>query len=444
MHLYLHVPFCARRCSYCDFAIAVRKRVPSRAYAEAVLQEWQQWLRRSDAPDIVGTTADTLYLGGGTPSLLAPDELARIVEGLTAHHPLAAGAEVTLEANPDDVTPERAAAWRALGVGRVSLGVQSFDPAVLTWMHRTHTAEQVAPAVAALRGAGISEISLDLIYALPTEVPRDWRRDLELALALRPDHLSLYGLTVEAHTPLAHWVARSEVRGAEDERYAEEFLLADRTLGDAGFEHYEVSNYALPGKRARHNSAYWRRATYIGLGPSAHSAFGRERQWNVREWAAYERALNEGQTVVGGRELLDDVALRLEEIYLGLRTIDGIPKDRLPAPVVINWVDQGWAVGSPPVPVTPSSLTAASPIPRSSSPPGPLSTASRLTDITGRISSSPPGPLIGSPRTASLPGQRSSSPPGPLSTFVERGSEERVRLTPEGWLRLDALVAMVG
>ncbi|HET7024480.1 MAG TPA: radical SAM protein, partial [Gemmatimonadales bacterium] len=185
--------------------------------------------------------------------------------------------EVTLEANPDDVTPERAAAWRSLGVGRVSLGVQSFDPAVLSWMHRTHRAEQVAPAVAALRSAGISDVSLDLIYALPAEVPRDWRRDLELALALRPDHLSLYGLTVEAHTPLAHWVARSEVRGAEDERYAEEFLVADAMLAGAGFEHYEVSNYSRPGKRARHNSAYWRRATYIGLGPSAHSAFGRER-----------------------------------------------------------------------------------------------------------------------------------------------------------------------
>lgn len=366
MHLYLHIPFCARRCSYCDFAIAVRKRVPSRAYADVVLKEWQQTLRRSDAQEILGSGVDTLYFGGGTPSLLESDELARVVEGITAHHPLVAGAEVTLEANPDDVTAERAAAWRSVGVNRVSLGVQSFDPAVLAWMHRTHRAEQVAPAVAALRGAGIGEISLDLIFAMPAELPRDWPRDLELALALGPDHLSLYGLTVEDHTPLARWISRLQVRGAEDDRYAAEFLRAHSTLAGAGLEHYEVSNYARPGKRARHNSAYWRRATYIGLGPSAHSAYGRERQWNVREWAAYERTLRAGGSAVGGREVLDAAAMALEELYLGLRTADGIAADRLPAPVVANWVDEGWA---------------------------------------------------------------------------ERG--DRVRLTPEGWLRLDALVAMV-
>ncbi|HEV2291151.1 MAG TPA: radical SAM family heme chaperone HemW [Gemmatimonadales bacterium] len=394
MHLYLHVPFCARRCSYCDFAIAVRKRIPSRAYADAVLLEWQQWNRRSDAHDMTGPAVDTLYFGGGTPSLLEPDELARIVEGLTSRHPLAPGAEVTLEANPDDVTPARAAAWRRAGIGRVSLGVQSFDPAVLTWMHRTHRAEQVAPAVEALRGAGIGQVSLDLIFAMPAEVPRDWARDLEQALALAPDHLSLYGLTVEDHTPLARWVSRRQVRAAEDDRYAAEFLAAHSALSGAGFEHYEVSNYALPGRRARHNSAYWRRATYIGLGPSAHSAFERERRWNVREWAEYERALTAGESVVGGREVLDDAALRLEEIYLGLRTADGLPADRLPAPVVASWVDAGWALST-------------SPTTREGEPP------------------------------------RSSSPPGPLSTFVERGSSSRIRLTAEGWLRLDALVAMV-
>ena len=392
MHLYLHVPFCARRCSYCDFAIAVRKRIPSRAYADAVLLEWQQWNRRSDAHDLTGPAVDTLYFGGGTPSLLEPEELARIVEGLTARHPLAPGAEVTLEANPDDVTPARAAAWRRVGIGRVSLGVQSFDPAVLTWMHRTHRAEQVAPAVAALRGAGIGQVSLDLIYALPAEIPRDWARDLDLALALAPDHLSLYGLTVEEHTPLARWVSRRQVRAAEDDRYAAEFLTADAALAGAGFEHYEVSNYALPGRRARHNSAYGRRATYIGLGPSAHSAFDRERQWNVREWAEYERALGAGEPVVGGREVLDATALRLEELYLGLRTADGLPADRLPAPVVASWVDAGWA--------------------------------EVFSDAPG---SSPPG---------------QPHPPTP-SPSRERGSSSRVRLTAEGWLRLDALVGMV-
>ena len=387
MHLYLHVPFCARRCSYCDFAIAVRREVPSREYADAVIAEWRAW-QAHPAWDR-SPALDTIYFGGGTPSHLEPAALSRIIESLTADRSLATGAEVTLEVNPDDVTAERARAWHTAGVTRASLGVQSFDPAVLTWMHRTHRAEQVAPAVGALRAAGIAELSVDLIYALPPDLPRNWEEDLTKALALAPDHLSLYGLTVEPHTPLAHWVARRETEVAPDERYAVEFLTAHARLEAAGFEHYEVSNYARAAKRARHNSAYWRRAPYIGLGPSAHSAFGRERRWNVREWAEYQRRAATGESLTAGSETLDDDALRLEELYLGLRTIDGVPAQYVDAAVQDRWVGEGWATASPP---------------------DPLSTFG-------------------------------SSPPNPLSTSVERGSDARVRLTAEGWLRLDALVA---
>lgn len=344
MHLYLHVPFCARRCSYCDFAIAVRREVPSAEYADAVLAEWWAWQEHpawSDSPNL-----DTIYFGGGTPSHLDPAALARIVEAVTADRTLAPRAEVTLEINPDDVTAARARAWRAAGITRASLGVQSFDSAVLKWMHRTHRAEQVLPAVEALRGAGIGELSVDLIYALPAELSRDWERDLEGALGLGPDHLSLYGLTVEAHTPLAHWVARRETQVAPDERYASEFLAAHARLAAAGFEHYEVSNYARPGRHARHNSAYWRRAPYIGLGPSAHSGLGRERRWNVREWVEYRRAMERGEPMVGGRETLDDAALRLEELYLGLRTSDGVPAERIGTAVQERWAREGWATTS--------------------------------------------------------------------------------------------------
>lgn len=399
MHLYVHVPFCARRCSYCDFAIAVRKEVPSRVYVDAVLAEWAQALGRSGAGAVDYTAIETLYFGGGTPSHLDPVELHRLIAGLLAarpsiHNPPPALRELTLETNPDDVTPARAAAWVRAGVDRVSLGVQSFDPAVLAWMHRVHNSQQALEAVKALRGEGIQNISVDLIYALPPELPRDWARDLDEALALEPEHLSLYGLTVEPHTPLAKWVAGAKAHEAPEERYADEFLLAHQRLGAAGFDHYEVSNYARADKRAIHNSAYWQRRPFLGLGPSAHSGIGDRRWWNVREYAAWmdaggetaRRRVGEGaegypSTVVGW-ETLDAERIRLEDLYLGLRTSDGLAADRLPAEIVASWVHEGWATTSPPDPLS-------------------------------------------------------------LSGEGEHDTGARVRLTAEGWLRLDALVGQV-
>jgi len=365
MHLYLHVPFCVRRCSYCDFAIAVRREVPSATFVDTVLAEWDMWREGGVGPSI-GTLA-TLYLGGGTPSLLAPEEMERLVGTILEDSPLEDGAEVTLEANPDDVTSERVAVWLKAGVTRVSLGAQSFSPAALSWMHRSHEPEQVERAVAYLRGGGIEDVSLDLIYGLPVEVERSWEDDLSRALALGPTHLSLYGLTVEAHTPLAKWIGRGRVHTAADEVHAAEFLTAHRVLDAGGFDHYEVSNAGRPGYRARHNSAYWRRADYIGLGPSAHSAWGRHRQWNARQWEAYRQEIVEGRQPVAGSEDLTDSQVRLEEVYLGLRTSVGASHRHVPQSVSDRWRDAGWAEVGP----------------------------------------------------------------------------ERVRLTPEGWLRLDALVSEV-
>ena len=351
MHLYIHVPFCARRCSYCDFAIAVRRLVPSDEFARAVLAEWSGW---EDHPVWAASPVlDTIYFGGGTPSRLDPAALALLLDGIRRDRAVAPDAEITLEANPDDVSPRAARAWRAAGINRVSLGVQSFDPRVLTWMHRTHTAEQVPEAVGVLREAGIDDLSLDLIFALPRALERDWAADLDRALALAPDHLSLYGLTVEPHTPLGRWTARSEVRPLDDDAYASEFLTAVGRVARAGFEHYEVSNAARPGRRARHNSAYWRRAPFIGLGPSAHSGFGPTRQWNLRDWAAYQRAAAAGLPLVAGREDLGPDALRLEERYLGLRTSDGLPAGTLPDDVVARWDAAGWASVTDRVRLTP-------------------------------------------------------------------------------------------
>lgn len=340
MNIYVHVPFCARKCSYCDFAIAVRRQVPSTRYVDLVLAEWQS--RQGEAAWADSPLVDTIYLGGGTPSHLDTVELARLLRGLCSTRPVAPGAEVTLEANPDDITPEKALSWRAAGINRVSLGVQSFDDRALQWMHRAHDAAAAASAVQVLRDAGFDNISLDLIFALPAMLERDWRRDLDQALALRPEHLSLYGLTVEAHTPLGRWTERGEVRPASDERYAEEYLVAHEALAAAGYHHYEVSNAAQPGREAVHNRGYWRQVPFMGLGPSAHSGAHGARWWNVREWASYEETSARGASLVAERESLDEQQLRIERAYLGLRTSDGLPLD-LAGARASRWVDAGWA-----------------------------------------------------------------------------------------------------
>jgi len=348
-HLYVHVPFCRRRCSYCDFSIAVRKRIPARDYVAAVLREVDlvRGGQRGVVPSCDGL--DTLYLGGGTPSLLPPPAIAQLLDGirekLRIPHSAFRTAEVTLEANPEDVTPENAEQWRQAGVNRVSLGAQSFDARVLAWMHRSHDAARIAAAVRALRGAGIDNISLDLIFALPVELRRDWSRDLDLALSLLPSHLSLYGLTVEERTPLARWISRGAATAPDDERYADEYLLAHARLAACGYRFYEVSNAARDGRRSRHNSAYWSGRAYLGLGPAAHSFDGRARRWNTPAWDAYCRALAAGRSPVDSEEVLSDEQRELERLYLALRTAEGLALSDLPrpSPSFPVWVEQGWA-----------------------------------------------------------------------------------------------------
>lgn len=341
-HVYVHVPFCARRCSYCDFSIAVRTRVPVDEYVRAL--EGELTLRLGAAPARPDRPAiDTLYFGGGTPSRLGPEGVARAMAVLDRWFRLADGAEVTLEANPDDVGGEAVAAWRAAGVNRLSLGGQTFDPAALAWMHRTHDAAQIGRAMDVARAGGIDDLSLDLIFALPATVPRDWAADVAHALALAPTHLSLYGLTVEAGTPLGRWAARGEVREADEDRYAGEFLHAHQALAAAGYEHYEVSNFSRPGRRARHNSAYWSGAPYLGLGPSAHGFDGAARRWNVSAYAAWVRAVAEGRDPVEGSETLDAEMRTAESVYLGLRTTDGLVLDPADAPRTALWEAAGWA-----------------------------------------------------------------------------------------------------
>ena len=339
-HVYVHVPFCARRCSYCDFSIAVRSRVPVDEYVTALRRELAL---RFPAGGSEGWTLDTLYFGGGTPSRLGGEGLARAAATVLERATLAPGAEVTAEANPEDVTPGAVAAWRRAGIGRLSLGSQSFDPGVLQWMHRVHDADAVRRAVAVARDGGIESLSLDLIFALPSALNRDWRRDLDETLALAPDHVSLYGLTVEPHTPLGRWRDRGEADEAPEERYEAEFLEAHERLTSAGFEHYEVSNYALPGRRARHNSSYWTGAPYAGLGPSAHEFDGSIRRWNVAPYAEWVRRLQQGRDTVEGSEALTEENRIAEAVYLGLRTTDGLETSDEDVERVGSWIRAGWA-----------------------------------------------------------------------------------------------------
>jgi oxygen-independent coproporphyrinogen-3 oxidase len=307
-----------------------------------VRREWDQW-QDHPAWELSGTV-ETIYFGGGTPSLLDPDQLARLLGSIRTRRPVSSDAELTIEVNPDDVSVEHVRRWRSMGINRVSLGVQSFDPSVLAWMHRTHTADDIPRAVGTLREEGFTNLSLDLIFALPPHLGRDWARDLDRAFALEPEHLSFYGLTVEERTPLARWMARGEAVRPDDEVYATEFLAADAALRARGYEHYEVSNAARPGFRSRHNSAYWLRRPFIGLGPAAHSGFGTRRRWNIREWTAYEAAVAGGGVPMEGEEVLDPDAIALENLYLALRVREGIDESQLSPGAVSTWMAEGWAV----------------------------------------------------------------------------------------------------
>jgi oxygen-independent coproporphyrinogen-3 oxidase len=322
---------------YCDFAIAVRRHVPVDEYLQSVARELS--LR---FPEAKPWPVETLYFGGGTPSRLGGTGVAQVIELLRTRLAIAADAEVTIEANPEDVTTEAVEAWRSAGVNRLSLGAQSFDDAVLRWMHRTHDANSIRSAVESARAAGIDDISLDLIFALPNEIDRSWENDVTAALALDPTHVSLYGLTTEPATPLGRWRDRGIVTEAPDESYERQYLHAHQAMSAAGFEHYEVSNFGRPGHRARHNSMYWRGVPYAGLGPGAHEFDGSTRRWNADAYVEWQRRLAGAVDPMEGDELVDDDRRATEDIYLGLRTSDGL---RLTGAELVRtqaWVDAGW------------------------------------------------------------------------------------------------------
>ncbi|MEX2151914.1 MAG: radical SAM family heme chaperone HemW [Gemmatimonadaceae bacterium] len=331
------MPFCARRCVYCDFSIAVRTRVPVDEYLQALEREWTARHRESEF------VLSTVYLGGGTPSKLGGDGVARLLDLVRRKAKLQSDAEITIEANPEDVSPDSVQAWRNAGVNRVSLGVQSFDDAVLAWMHRTHEARTAHTAVQVLRETGLDNLSIDLIFATPPAVSRSWQRDIDSALRLELPHLSLYGLTVEEHTPLGRWVARKDLAEAPEEAFEREYLFAHQRLISAGFEHYEVSNYGRPGRHSRHNWAYWDRRPYGGIGPSAHEFDGRVRRWNTAPYADWVTRASRREDPAQGSEELAGAQALAEQVYLSLRTSQGVTLSEAERAHAAPWIDAGWA-----------------------------------------------------------------------------------------------------
>jgi oxygen-independent coproporphyrinogen-3 oxidase len=317
MHLYIHIPFCKQACHYCDFHFSTNMSGKS-ALVDALCAEIV--LQKSYLP---GNVLKTIYFGGGTPSLLTEPELQQLFDTIHAHFTIEAGpngepAEITLEANPDDLTLGKLMMLRRY-VNRLSIGIQTFDEATLRWMNRAHTATEAQTCVRLARGAGFENISVDLIYGIPNRSPSLWKADLETMLALDVTHLSAYALTIEPDTAFGRWEKTGKLPPVDENLAAEHFEDLTKALTGAGYEHYEISNFARAGHYARHNTAYWQRRPYLGIGPSAHSYNGHSRQYNIANNARYIADIDR-TTVPATVEELTTADQVNEYLLTGLRT----------------------------------------------------------------------------------------------------------------------------
>lgn len=315
--IYLHIPFCRQACAYCNFhfATSLRYKDPMvQAIAkEAILQKAY----------LQGAPIATLYFGGGTPSLLDAGEIAHLLHTIKEHYTVLPHAEITLEANPDDITAAKLEGWKTAGINRLSIGVQSFFEADLQWMNRAHNAQQARACIELAQKKGFSNISIDLIYGTPGLRDEAWQQNVATALDLNIPHLSCYALTVEEKTPLHKQIARRQKPDVDNDQQARQFILLMQWLRSAGYEHYEVSNFALPGWRSQHNSSYWRGEKYLGLGPSAHSFDGVSRQWNIANNNIYLQHINNDKLPFEKEVLTPEQQLN-EHIMISLRTVEGL------------------------------------------------------------------------------------------------------------------------
>ena len=320
--IYIHIPFCKRRCIYCDFFSTTQSEKKS-AYVRAVCRELEM---RKDY--LEGEDIETIYLGGGTPSQLFREELEEIFNHIYNVYPVREDAEITLEANPDDLTPEYVAMLRRLPINRISMGIQTFQEETLKLLHRRHTATQAIEAFRRCREVGFQNISIDLMYGLPGETLETWKEDLQQAVGLRPEHISAYHLIYEEDTVLWKLREQHQVEEADEDLSVSLFSTLIEQLSEAGYQHYEISNFCLPGLHSRHNSSYWTGKKYLGCGPSAHSFNGVSRQWNVASLDDYLKGIEGGQLDYEVEEL--DLYTRYNDFVLtSIRTCWGMPLSTL-------------------------------------------------------------------------------------------------------------------
>lgn len=319
--IYLHIPFCKKACHYCNFHFAVSLQQKAQLVA-ALCTEAR--LRKT----ALTTPVATLYFGGGTPSLLTAAELSLIIQTLREHFNILPDAEITLEANPDDCSPENIANWKAVGINRLSIGIQSFFDEHLEWMNRAHTATQADDCIRLAQEAGLNNITIDLIYGTPGLTDAQWKANIQKALDLGIPHLSCYALTVEPRTALDSLIQKGKKENIDTDQQARQFEILTNALEQAGFEHYEISNFARPGFRSRHNSSYWQGLPYLGLGPSAHSYDGHQRQWNIANNGLYISSIERGEIPAESEILSRDQQLN-EYIMTSIRTLEGCSLKRV-------------------------------------------------------------------------------------------------------------------
>lgn len=321
--IYLHIPFCRQACHYCNFHFTTSLRRKNELTA-ALLKEID--IRRDY---LGGEPVETIYFGGGTPSLLHPDELRAILEKINLTHTVSGEAEITLESNPDDIAIETLEAWKGSGINRLSIGIQSFFDEDLRWMNRAHNAAQALKALDWVMRY-FPNTTADLIYGTPYLTEEKWKKNLDQMLGFGVPHISSYALTVEPQTLLHKKIEKGTSPDVDPDRQARQFLMLMERMEEEGFEHYEISNFAKPGFRSRHNSSYWDGKKYLGLGPSAHSFDGTSRQWNIANNSKYIGGLESDQLVFE-KEILTPVHRVNEYIMTSLRTLEGIDMERIPA-----------------------------------------------------------------------------------------------------------------
>ena len=314
--IYIHIPFCKQACHYCNFHFSTSLRYKN-DFVAALLKEMD--IRK----EYLGTESiETLYFGGGTPSLLSMDELAKILETLSHHFTIDGNAEITLEANPDDISIEKLRGWKQVGINRLSIGTQSFFEEDLIEMNRAHDAQQAIDSIQAAQSEGFGNINVDLIYGSPNLSDERWKQNLEHAIRLGTPHLSCYALTVEPKTPLDKMIRQKKASTTNPDQQAVQYSILMDFMKKAGYEHYEISNFAKPGKRSRHNASYWKGEKYLGLGPAAHSYNGIERSWNIANNQQYIQSIKENK-LAPEKEILTQTQMLNEYIMVSLRTMEG-------------------------------------------------------------------------------------------------------------------------